>query len=166
MPKCWCGRLFVPDADMVISVSVSVCGHDKHINKTCLSRACQASIAAGLNPVKRIIFAPFHLQRQTTAHILHVWLSAYFNYLLCVWLSPSIFELTSNPTFFPVHFLNSLTTKLLVDVHKHLIDFWHKHRQNVPCHFSRTGGSLLTLHYPHTLGNCHVRMTHLIWRQN
>ncbi len=64
---------------------VCVCVHDKQINKTCLSRARWAFRAAGLNPVRGIIFAPFHCLWQTTAHTLHVWLtSAYFNKcLLC-----------------------------------------------------------------------------------
>ena len=122
-----------------------------------------------LNPVRRIIFAPFHLRRQTTTHILHVWLAAYLNnYLLCVWLSPVIFELTSNPTFFSGHFLNNLTPKITVDIHKLFINYqtWRlqyscRHRWNITCHFPRTGGRLLSLHGCH--GTWHVQMANGSW---
>lgn len=46
----------------LVCVLVCVCLHDKQINKTCLAPACRASRAARLNPVRRIIFAPFHCQ--------------------------------------------------------------------------------------------------------
>lgn len=75
----WFDRVCTCECECV-SVCARMFSPDKQINNTCLSGAC---LAAALNPVRRIIFAPFYPQIQTSAHM-HVWLSVVGQHLCTV----------------------------------------------------------------------------------